>query len=171
MSGNGISTRRNFLRAGVALSAPLAAAPVAALADDWSRKRGTQPEDECAIRKLQQGWLCRVNAGTLSERDAARLNSGMPAAGDKVRTVVPQAAGLSDEVDLAAGGKTAIGRYHCTVEIETPIAKNCTAAQMAYLQGGGFVRRTERRTVVIAYLKTYGTWSIATAGFAAVETG
>jgi len=52
------------------------------------------------------------------------------------------------------------------VEIETEIAQDCTLAQMAREQGGGFVRRTERRVLNVEYSKVSGAWSIAKAEFA-----
>jgi hypothetical protein len=54
------------------------------------------------------------------------------------------------------------------VEIENAIAQDCTVAQMAHAQGGGFVRRTERRELAIEYLKAGGAWTIAKAAFAPV---
>jgi hypothetical protein len=54
------------------------------------------------------------------------------------------------------------------VEIETTIAQDCTLARMAHAQGGGFVRRTERRVLIVEYVKAAGAWAIAKVEFASV---
>lgn len=145
-------TRRNFLKVGAVLAAPLAAAP--ALANDGARL--TQLEDERALRDLHQTWLRSVNAG---QGDKPKLTL-LPACAEaeKIRNIVAQPAGPPDDIEIDASNAT--GRFHCTVEFETPITKNCTLAQMAYLQGGGFVRRTESRILTINYKKIRGAWSI-----------
>ncbi|HEY0281092.1 MAG TPA: hypothetical protein VGC27_00515 [Rhizomicrobium sp.] len=160
MSRNDISTRRTFLKAGAVLSAPLAAAPVAAFAGD-SEARLARLEDENAIRVLHQTWLRSINAGTAGKERVPPLLAGVQAAGDKVRSIAANHAAPPDVIMLAADGRNATGRFHCTIGLERPIAQDCTLAQMAHLQGGGFVRRTESRVLIVDYVKAGGAWSIA----------
>ncbi len=149
------STRRNFLKAGALLSAPLAAAPAVALASDGLKARVARLEDESAIRELHQTWLRGVNAGTASDAIVGNADNV------KVRRISAHHAGPLDEIKLGPDGRSASGRFHCAVELEATLAKDCTLAQMAHLQGGGFVRRTEPRVLNIDYVKTSGAWSIA----------
>ncbi len=161
------STRRSFLKRGALLAVPLAAAaPAAVLADDGLKARLAKLEDEAAIRNLHQSWLRQVNAGAadaatplFADREAAALDQS-------VRSIAADHAGKPDAIEIAPDGKSADGRFHCTVEIETPIAKDCTLAQMAHAQGNGFVRRTERHVLNVEYVKAGGAWSIAKAEFA-----
>jgi len=163
------STRRSFLKGGALLVAPLAAAaPPAILADDALKVRLARLEDEAAIRELHQTWLRRVNAG--ADAAAARLFAESEGAGfdEAVRGIAADHAGEPDAIDVAADGKSAAGRFQCAVEIETTIAEDCTLARMAHAQGGGFVRRTERRVLNVEYVKASGAWAIAKIEFASV---
>ncbi len=163
------STRRSFLKGGALLAAPLAAAlPAAVVADDGLKARLEKLEDEAAIHKLHQAWLRRINTGA---GDAATPLFADPegAAFDKsVRSIAPDHAGQPDAIEVAADGTSAAGRFHCAVEIETTIAQDCTLARMAHAQGGGFVRRTERRVLKVEYVKASGAWAIAKVEFASV---
>jgi hypothetical protein len=164
MSRNEMSNRRSFLKAGAVLSAPFAAAPMVAFAGDETKARLVRLEDENAIRTLHQTWLRSINAGTADKKDLAQSMGG-----DKIRSIVSDQMGPPDDIKLAANGTAATGRFHCTVEIETPIAKNCTLARMAHLQGGGFLRRNESRVLAVSYAKSGNAWSIAQVGFAAAQ--
>lgn len=73
--------------------------------------------------------------------------------------------GEPDAIEIAADGQSATGLFHCAVESETAILQDCTLAQMAHAQGGGFVRRTERHVLRVEYAKTGGAWAIAKAEF------
>ena len=120
-------------------------------------------ENEAAIRELHQGWLRKINSGEaflppLSDRTSH--NDGT------VRSIAPDHTAKPDAIDIAAHGSTASGCYYCVIEIETPIAQDCTLARMAHAQGSGFVRRTERRLLSVKYVKSSGAWSISNAGFA-----
>jgi hypothetical protein len=135
----------------VLLAAPLAAASATAVAfaDEGLKARVTHLEDEAAIRRLQQAWLQQVNAG---ERNA--LLDGA------VRQITADHAGASDQIIVAADGAAAVGRFDHAVELETPLAEDSTLAQMAHVQGHGSVRRTERRQLMVRYLKSDGVWRI-----------
>ncbi|HEX4001386.1 MAG TPA: hypothetical protein VHX36_01985 [Candidatus Acidoferrales bacterium] len=152
------STRRSFLKGGALLAAPLAAAvPAAIIAEDGTKARLAKLENEAAIRELHQAWLRSINTGARDE-----------VAGDpSVRRIAPDHAGEPDAIEVAADGKRASGRFHCAVQTETAIEQDCTLAQMARAQGGGYVRRSERRVLHVQYAKASGAWAIAKAEFSA----
>jgi hypothetical protein len=160
MSKEQVSTRRYFLKAGAVLSAPVAVS-VATLANDTSRGRLAQLEDERAICALHQDWLQEFNAVEGTAQQSVALHIGGKTAGDKVRKIVVHQTAQDAQIAIVADGKRATGRFHCAVELERAIAPTCTLAQMAHLQGGGFVRRTERRDLLVDYAKADGGWSIA----------
>ncbi len=149
-------TRRSFLKGGALLAAPIAAAsvPAVVLAEDGLKARVTRLEDEAAIRELHQSWLRRVNAG---ERDGLLESS--------VRRITADHAGAPDKIEIAADGRTAVGTFEHAVEAETPLAKDCTLAQMADAQGYGTLGRIGRRRLTVNYTKTGGTWRMAKVGF------
>lgn len=159
MAGNNMSTRRNFLKVGALLSAPLAAAPAAAFANDELKARVARLEDEAAIRELHQTWLRRLNAGSASDAALAITDAG-GAGADQICSIGAHHAGPLDEIKIGPDGKSATGRFHCMVELETALARDCTFAQMAHLQGGGFVRRTEKRVLDARYVKSADGWSV-----------
>ena len=170
MNTDNTSTRRSFLKGGALIAAPLAAvaAPSLVKADDELKARLAKLENEAAIRELHQTWLRRINTG---EADAAAplLSDRERTAFDQaVRSVAPDHAGQPDVVEVSADGKSAVGRFHCAVELETAIAQDCTLAQMARQQGSGFIRRTERRLLNVEYVKASGAWAIAKIEFAPV---
>lgn len=167
------STRRSFLKRGALLAAPLAAAvPAAVIADDGLKARLERLEDEAEIRKLHHAWLRRVNVrATAGEGDAATplpVDSEGTALDQTVRSIAADHAGEPDAIEVPADGTRAIGRFQCVVEIENAIARDCTLARMAHVQGGGFVRRTESRMLKVEYTKIGGAWAIAKAEFAPI---
>jgi hypothetical protein len=161
------STRRSFLKSGALLAAPLAAAvPAAVMADDGLKARLAKLEDEAAIRELHQNWLRRINTGAGEAATPVFTDSDRIAFGQTVRSIAADHAGEPGTIEVATDGKSAVGRFHCTIEIETRIAQDCTLARMAHAQGGGFVRRTERHVLNVEYVKAFGAWSIARAALA-----
>jgi hypothetical protein len=147
-----VPTRRRFLKAGALLAAPIAAASVCAVAvaDEDLKARIQRLEDEAAIRELHQSWVRRVNAG---ERDVV-LDSA-------VRRITAHHSGAPDKIQVAADGRSAVGYFDSAVEAETPLAEDCTLAQMAHAQGNGTLFRTERRLLTVEYTKSGGCWNIA----------
>lgn len=160
------ATRRSFLKNGALLAVPLAAAaaPAAIAADDSLKSRIARLEDEAAIRDLHRAWLRELNAGSADAKSVLTGSEGSTPGRD-VRRITPDHAAASDAIEIAPGGRSASGRFHCVVEIETPIARDSTLAQMAHAQGSGFVSRTERRVLRVAYAKSSGFWSMASAEF------
>ena len=148
------STRRAFVKGAALVAAPLATtASAAAAADDQRGARLARLEDEAAIRELHQAWLRRVNTGAGADPRPTGLD-------ETVRAIAPDHAGPPDSIEFAADGQRAAGRFHCAVEIETALAQDCTLAQMAHAQGGGVIRRTERRVLKAGYVKAAGAWAI-----------
>jgi len=169
MASDSTSTRRSFLKGGVLLAAPLAAAaPATVLAEDGLKARLARLEDEGRIRELHQIWLRRVNAGAGGAATPPFADPQGTAFGQALRSIAANHAGEPDAVEVAPDGQSATGRFECTVEIETPIPRDCTLARMAHAQGGGFVRRTERRVLKVEYVKACAAWTIAKVEFALV---
>lgn len=163
------ATRRSFLKKGALLAVPLAAAtaPAAIVADDSLKSRLARLEDEAAIRKLHAAWLREFNAAD-ANATAPLLAAKSATPAEVVRRIAPDHAAAPDAIEIASDGHSAFGRFHCVAEIETPIARDSTLAQMAHAQGSGFVRRTERRLLRVTYAKSSGAWSIASAVLAPV---
>jgi hypothetical protein len=156
------------LKSSAVLAAPLAATvPAALMAEDGLKARLARLEDEAAIRELHQIWLRRVNDGSGAAKPLFADAEGT-AFDQTVRSITADHAGQPDVIEVASDGKSATGRFPCAVEIETTIAQDCTLAQMARAQGGGFVRRTERRVLKVEYAKASGAWAIAKVEFALV---
>ncbi len=167
MSKEPDSTRRSFLKGGALLAAPLAAAmPAAMVADDGTKARLAKLENEAAIRALHQAWLRSIDTGARDEVASLFADPTRAALDPAVRSIAPDHAGAPDAIELAPDGKRAAGRFHCVVETETAIAQDSTLAQMARAQGGGYIRRTERRVLRVDYVKASGAWAIAKAELA-----
>jgi hypothetical protein len=163
------STRRSFLKGGVLLAAPLAAAaPATVLAEDGLKARLARLEDEGRIRELHQTWLQRVNAGASGAATPLLADLQGTAFDQALRSIAPDHGGGPDAIEVASDGKSATGQFQCTVEIETPIPQDCTLARMAHAQGGGFVRRMERRVLKVEYVKACAAWAIAKVEFTLV---
>ena len=163
MSKHTTASRRKFLQGGALLAAPMvgvAAASASALAlsragsgGDALKARLALLTDEAAIRELHQSWLRRVNAG---EAEAVP--------GAAVHKITADATGSADRIEIAAGGRSAVGHFDCAVELESPLAADSTLArtlvEMVHAQGHGAVRRTERRRLTVAYIKAGTGWKI-----------
>lgn len=170
MSKDATSTRRSFLKSSAILATPLAAiaAPAVAMADDELKARLAKLEDEAAIRELYQTFLRRVNAGEADAATPMFADTQGIEFDQTVGSIVADPLGEPDAIEFAPDGKSATGRSPCAVEVETPIPQDSTLGQMAHAQGGGFVRRTERRVLKVEYVKAGGAWAIVKAEFALV---
>jgi hypothetical protein len=152
MTTSTTATRRTFLKGGALLAAPIAGAAAAAavMADGTLHDRLGRLEDEAAIRRLHDSWLRQVNAGERGTQfDAA------------VHRITADHAGAADRIELAADHRSAVGYFDCAVELETPLPKDSTLAQMAHAQGHGVMRRTARRLLTVCYTKVQNGWRIA----------
>jgi hypothetical protein len=162
MIENTASTRRSFLKGGALLAAPLAAAavPAAVMADEKLRARVARLENEAAIGKLHRAWLGKINRGATGAASPLIKNSEGLAPHHEVRRILAEHGEQPDMIELAADGESAVGRFPCLVEFATAIAPDCTLAQMARAQGGGFVHRTERRILRVEFVKASGAWAM-----------
>jgi SnoaL-like domain len=165
MSSTVNSARRGFLwRASAALAAPLAAGAVSASAlaagdRNTSLARLAQLEDVNAIRELTRRYVRHVNAG--AHHEAASLFAE-PARADtrSTRVLAADPLGGEDAIEIAASGTTATARLHCAAEIERPIEPVTPLVEMARVQGGGVLRRSEHGVLEGAYIKRDGSWKI-----------
>jgi hypothetical protein len=141
--------RRSFLKTGAIVAAPLAiAAPAVALADDGSRARLTQLEDEKAIAALHLEVLRRINRG---ERTLAE---GLTALADEPAHEL--------QIAFADDGRRASCRRVCTATFRIEFAGHSTIEQMHRLQGQGLHSHDEARVLVADYSKGKDGWAIET---------
>ena len=161
MTTAAVATRRSFLKGGAVAAAPLAVAvPAAALADEARRTRLARLEDETAIRALHQAWLRRINTGAHEEAAQLFADPRRARVDKAVRAIAADHQGEPDAIEVAEGGVRATGRFPSSVELEAAIPLDSTLAQMAHAQGGGTVRRTERRLLKAEYVKAGSVWAI-----------
>lgn len=155
------STRRSFLKGGAVAAAPLAAVgATTAIAEAEHRARLARLQDEAAVRDLHQAWLRRVNTDDHAEAAKLFADPRRAGLGEKVSRIAVDHSGEPDLIRLADDGGSATGRFHCLVETETPLGRDCTLAQMAHAQGEGVVRKSERRLLRADYVKTDAGWAI-----------
>jgi hypothetical protein len=164
MTENSRSTRRAFLKGGALAAAPLAAAGAAAAATQSEHEATiARLQAEAAVRDLHRAWLRRVNTGAeSSDLFAEPRRSPLH---ETVTRIDTDHEGAADEVCLAADGLAASARYACVVETEIEIAPDTTLAQMRHAQGEGYLRRSDRRLLRAAYVKTDDCWAIAKLSF------
>jgi hypothetical protein len=72
-----------------------------------------------------------------------------------------------DEVKVSEDGLRAAATFHCEVELCAPLQDDCTAAQMARLQGQMASRRWESGRFEASYVRTRGQWKIASLNYIA----
>jgi hypothetical protein len=164
MKSKGFSTRRSFLSASAALSAPLALVATHDANSTEDRRtleaRLAALEDSDAIRTLQRAYALGVNAR--DEAAVARLFAN-PRAVQLDASICALAADFPGEgnIEIATNREAATARVPCTVRVAAPIeAPGCTLVDMARLQGEGVVRRTERRTLTQLFVREAGAWKL-----------
>lgn len=167
--------RRRFIRtAGVALSAPLAAAAMAQAAPvtdgDGFRARLARLEDLDALRALTRAWLRHLQAGDPAA--AAPLFASASRVAVEGLTGGARVERTSDDETLvvAEDGRSATARITCTVASEWPLEADCTLMEMAQLQGGGVVRRVEAGVLAPEYVRRPEGWRIARVAYRAAVT-
>jgi len=149
------TSRRSFLKAGAIAATPLvAAAPVAALADDGSRARLARLEDERAIEALHRAFLRNADGA----RDRFALGEGL-------RAIAGEPA-ADTTITFAEDGRTATALQECRVERQTEFAGHSTLEQMARFQGQGSHVQEERRVLATQLVKDKQGWRIAQARLA-----
>jgi SnoaL-like domain len=166
MSTPAVATRRRFfLRAGAALSAPLAVSTSLASnsgADgvEVLQARLAALEDVDAIRELQRTFASLVNARAHDEIAKLYADPAKARIDENVRGLSADDFGERDVVELEPGGNAAAAQFHCVVRTETPIGPTCTLVEMARQQGDGVIRRSERSILEVRYVKRQGLWKI-----------
>jgi hypothetical protein len=75
----------------------------------------------------------------------------------------------SDVVTISEDRLQAAATFHFDVEVCTPLKDDCTAAQMARLQGHVADRRWEAGRFEVQYVKTGGQWKMALLRYLAVH--
>lgn len=166
MKTNEIASRRRFIwKAGVALSAPLAVGAAQASAIEADDTQALQAElaardDLMSIRTLQQNLARYINAADEQRVAALFVRPGAAAELSGIRHMAQADFGAHDSVEFAADGQTASAELHCTFEAETPIARDCTVAEMAHQQGDGVLRRKETRVLRMRLVRHQGSWKI-----------
>lgn len=175
------STRRAFflnggavLGAGVAATAgaagfvaPAGAAGTMGLAAGSAAsagpKAGGSAEDREAIRRLHLAFVSQ-----LENRSADPPANLFAAHGDVQLSAYRQTSSQqSDEVNFSEDGLRATATFYCEVELCTPLQEDCTAAQMARLQGMVASRRWENGRFDACYVKARGEWQMESVGYSA----
>jgi len=77
----------------------------------------------------------------------------------------PNALQRNDALTLNESGSQASATYHVDVQVNTPLQDDCTAAQMARLQGQMADCRWESGRLEASYVKTRGEWKIASLSY------
>jgi hypothetical protein len=164
------STRRAFfLKGGAVLGAGVAAtASAAGLASPAAAAdvRGSA-EDREAIRQLHLAFVARLENQSAADRSSADApahlfgESGQVQLGGYRQTTSQQ----KDHVQFSEDSLRATGTFHCEVELCTPLQDDCTAAQMARLQGLMATRRWESGRFEASYVKTRGQWQMASVSY------
>lgn len=161
---NNTTSRRSFLKAGAIVASPvMAAAPVAALADDGSRAKLARLEDERAVEALHRNFLRHLNGGGdcgefIAKAGAVNLGEGLRSIAENPATNV--------SLELAEDGRTAVTRSDCRIERQVEFTGNSTVEQMARFQGQGSQVFEERRVLATEYVKDKQGWRIARANLA-----
>jgi hypothetical protein len=167
--------RRRFIRtAGVALSAPLAAAAVAQAAPvaggDGLRARLARLEDLDAIRALTRAWRRHLEADDLEAAAALFADPSRGAVEGIARDARIERASDENGVVVSEDGRSASATVSCTMAIETPLEADCTLVEMAQLQGGGVARRVEAGVLDAEYVRRPEGWRIGRAVYRAAAS-
>jgi hypothetical protein len=162
MTNKKVATRRKFfLKAGTALSLPLAAGASAIEPVMAGDARPDATGHITSIRRLQQVLAREI--GDASGRGADLFVAGkLPASLAGVTRLLPADFGEHDAVEIAVDGLAAHATLRCAVETQIPIAAEGTLIEMARAQGEGFVRSTAFRMLDMVCVRERGTWKIKT---------
>ena len=189
MNGNkGKSSRRAFfLKGGAVLGAGVATAVgAAAITPDKAnalpleeqlkqlRQQLGSLEDREAIRQLHLAFTKLIEnqryeaAAELFDEQAVvaarmRFGSSSPLHSAYRQKTIQQ----NDAVTLSEDRLQATATFHVDVEVCTPLEEDCTAAQMARLQGNVADRRWEAGRFEAKYVKTRGEWKVASLSYLA----
>jgi hypothetical protein len=162
MSTHTVSSRRRFfVKAGAALSVPLAVGPAdARTAGDPASADYRAVDAVTSIRELQRDLAREINAGAPDRAAGRFLDPTMTQTLAGVRRLAAADFGEHDLIEIAPDGASARAQFRCDVETETAIDVDGTLAEMARQQGEGFVRRRETRILDARYVLRNGLWKI-----------
>jgi hypothetical protein len=156
---NQATRRKFFVKAGTALSLPLAVG--ASSVDLAAAMPAVAPDHVKSIRRLQQALAREINDAT--GRGAELFAAGkLPAELAGVTRLIPADFGEHDAIEIASDGRAAHATLRCRVETQFPIVAEGTLIEMARAQGEGFVRATARRRLDMACIRQGETWKIKT---------
>lgn len=155
------TSRRNFLKAGALVAAPVAAVsiPAAALADDGSRAALARLQDERAIERLTSDFLRRFNASGAKGTGKLFTNGDAPALGEAVRKLAREDG--ASELAIAEDGSSATARIACKVDLAEQLEGSETIVQMARLQGNAARIRSTRKTLMAQFSRRAEGWLIS----------
>ena len=120
-----------------------------------------------AMFAAADGW----RASGLGDDSAAQSACGQDSAHSGSRRIVAHTAYRQtsaqrlDEIALSEDGAQATARFHVEAEVCTPIQGDCTAAQMARLQGNVASRHWESGRFEMKLAKTQGNWKIVSLAY------
>jgi hypothetical protein len=164
------STRRAFFVSGGAVLGAGVAGTVGAAAlrpsESATQARGGSAEDREAIRQLHLAHVARLESeGACGDGLAAKLfgEQGNVHLGAYRQSTSQQ----KDDVRFSEDGLRASATFHCEVELCTPLQDDCTAAQMARLQGLTATRRWESGRFEARFVKTGGRWTMQSLSYRA----
>lgn len=159
MNGQDTSTRRSILKGGLLLAAPLAlAGSAAAMAVPTDNAT-----DEGALHDLHQQFMRHVSRGDQADLAALFDDPRRVDWGTDLQAIAPDHGATAPDLRIALDSRTALLRAPCIVERREPMARNCTLAQMAHVQGEGAIRHTERQMLALHFVRRASGWRIATA--------
>ena len=151
------STRRAFFLSGGAVRGAGVATTVGAAAPkpaDSHGAPGASADDREAIRQLHLAHMARLENGGAEAAAGLFGEPGRMQLGAYRQSTSQQ----NDRLTFSEDGQRATATFHCEVELCTPLEGDCTAAQMARLQGLTASRRWESGRFEASYVKTRGQW-------------
>jgi hypothetical protein len=156
------TTRRAFFLNGGAVLGAATTAGAAALRPEQPQQPGSA-EDREAIRRLHLAAMAELeNQGDATTANLFDKHSPVRMGAYRQTTSQHQ-----DEVKFSADGQCATAVFHCEVELCTPLEGDCTAAQMARLQGQTDTRRWERGRFEASYVRARDGWKMESLGYRA----
>lgn len=152
--------RRSFLKVGALAATPVAMlAPVTALADDGTRTRLAQLEDEKAIADLTRAFLRRFNTSDAASCDEFIASADAICVDTDLIAIAEDQ--LSDPViELVENGARATYHSACMIERSTDFTGNSTLEQMARFQGYGSALHSHKGVLDAQFARTAEGWTI-----------
>jgi hypothetical protein len=140
-----------------------AAAPTGKEADAAAglRATGDVAAEREAIRRVHLALLARLEQHDFAAATELFADPGEAHGLKSMHTAYRQDSRQQmDAIAISEDGAQATARFHVEAEVCTPIEGDCTAAQMARLQGNVASRHWESGRFEVKYSKTQGDWKI-----------